>query len=69
MKKPKTVKAFLKILIELCDVDRGELKGFEKLTEEDYDKIGEVRAGIQNDLGEMDELLEKFKLKRKTNAG
>ena len=64
MKKPKTVKSLLKILIELCDVNRDDLKGIHKLTEEEYLQLGNVRAGIQNELCEMNELLEKYNLKQ-----
>lgn len=64
MKKPKTVKSFLKILILLSDVDRDELKGIGKLTEAEWYRLGEVRADIQNNLGEWSDLLEKLKLKK-----
>lgn len=64
MKKPKTVKSFLKILLELSDVNRDDLKGIVKLTEEEYYKLGEIRADIQNNLGEMSELLGKYNLKK-----
>lgn len=62
--KPKTVKSFLKMCIAICDTDRDELKGIDKLTEEEYLLLGNIRAGIQNDLGENREFIEKYNLKR-----
>lgn len=62
--KPKTVKSFLKMCLELSDVDRDELKSIGNITEEEYSKLGEIRAAIQNELGEIPHLLERFKLKR-----
>ena len=64
MNKPKTVKSFLKMCIAICDTDRAELKGWDKLSEEDYFILGDIRAGIQNDLGENENLLEIHNLKR-----
>jgi len=62
--KPKTVKSFLRMCIAICDTDRDELKGISKLTEKEYMVLGEIRAGIQNDLGENGELLDLYNLKR-----
>ena len=62
--KPKTVKSFLKMCIAICDTDRDDLKGIGKLTEEQYMVLGEIRAGVQNDLGENEDLLEMHNLKR-----
>lgn len=50
--------------LELSDVDRDELKSIGNITEEEYSKLGEIRAAIQNELGEIPHLLERFKLKR-----
>ena len=50
--------------IAICDTDRDILKGIGNLTEEEYMILGDIRAGIQNDLGENESLLEKFSLKR-----
>lgn len=63
---PKTVKSFLKTCLELAYTDRYELKGVFKLSEEEYSVLGNIRAGIQNELGENGELLEKYKLKYKS---
>lgn len=65
MEKPKTVKALFKMLIAICETDRLELKGIEKLTESEYYIIGSIRAGIQNDLSdnEVQGILVKLKLK------
>ena len=60
---PKTVKSYLKLCLEIAYTNRDDLKGVDKLTKEEYSKLGNIRAGIQNDLGEIGELLEKHKLK------
>lgn len=60
---PKTVKSFLKTCLEIAHTNRDDLKGYDKLTDEEYRKLGDLRAGIQNDLGEMGDLLEKYGLK------
>lgn len=54
--KIKTVKALIKILDEISDIDRQELKGI-KSTQQ-YDCIGVIRTSIQNELGELKELSE-----------
>ena len=65
-KTPKTVKSFLKICLEIAHTNRDDLKGYDKLTNEEYSMLGYIRAGIQNDLGEMGDLLEKYGLKYKS---
>jgi hypothetical protein len=62
--KPKTVKSFLKMCIAICDTDRNDLRGINRLSEDDYMILGNIRAGIQNDLGENDHLLGYYNLKR-----
>lgn len=54
---PKTVKSFLEKCVELSEVDRNKLKGIDKLTNEEYERLGIIRASIQNELGELEELL------------
>jgi len=61
--KPKTVKSYLKKCLEIAYMDRDELKGIFSLSQDEYRMLGDIRAGVQNDLGEMYELLEKYKLK------
>jgi hypothetical protein len=62
--KPKTVKSFLKMCVAICEVNRDDLKGVDKLTREEYLVIGAIRASVQNDLAEDGEgLLDKYKLK------
>ncbi len=61
--KPKTVKSFLKMCVAICETNRDDLKGIDKLTKEEYYVIGCIRAGVQNDLGENRDLMEKYKLK------
>lgn len=59
---PKTYKGLLKLLIAIAH-NGNDFKGGDKMTEEEDLEIGAMIAGIQNDLGEAEKLLEKFKLK------
>lgn len=52
--KIKTVKALIKILDEISDIDRQELKGIK--SDAQYDHIGVIRTSIQNELSELKEL-------------
>lgn len=52
--KIKTVKALIKILDEISDIDRDELKGIK--SDAQYTHIGVIRASIQNELSELKEL-------------
>ncbi len=61
--KPKTVKSFLKMCLEIAYTNRDDLKGEHKLTKEEYLKLGEIRAVVQDGLGEIPELLNKNGLK------
>jgi hypothetical protein len=61
--RPKTVKSFLKTCITLANTPICDLKGIDKLSEEEQRIVAELTVILQNDLGENDELLEKFKLK------
>ena len=54
MKTPKTVKGYLKMLIQICEDSARDLKGVEPDSDE-FHFIANIRAGIQNELGE-DEL-------------
>jgi hypothetical protein len=65
--KPRTVKSYLKLCLEIAYTNRDELKGCDKLTKEEYLSLGAMRAGIQNELGDIGELLEKHKLKYNSN--
>ena len=62
MKLPTTYKGILKLLIAIAE-NGNDYNG--KLTEDEEMNFGAMVAGIQNDLGENDELLSKFKLKYK----
>ncbi len=62
-KQPKTVKAFLKICLEIANTNRDDLKGISALTEEEYSTLGYIRAAVQNDLGENSDFLAKYNLK------
>ena len=56
----KTVKAFLKICLEISNTDRDSLKGIEKLNDEEFLVLGRIRASVQNELGENSGMLSKF---------
>ena len=64
--KPKTVKSFLKLCIAICETCRDDLKGIDKLTVEQYLALGNIRAAVQNDLGENEDLLKLFDLNENT---
>ena len=49
MKTPKTVKGYLKMLIQICGDSSLDLKNS---TEEDQKFLGYIRANIQNELSE-----------------
>lgn len=55
------VKSFLKMLVLIAETNRDDLKG--KMTEKEYSTLGDIRAGVQNDLGDNSALLAKFNLK------
>ena len=61
--KPKTVKSFLKLCLTIANANRYDLKGIDRLTKDEYFQLGIIRSSIQNDLGEMSDLLEKHSLK------
>ncbi len=66
--KPKSVKSYLKMCIAICDTDRDSLKGIGKLTEAEYLILGDIRAGVQNELGDNYELLKKYKLENESRG-
>jgi hypothetical protein len=49
MKTPKTVKGYLKLLIQISKDSAHDLKG---ASEDDIEFLALIRAGIQNELGE-----------------
>jgi hypothetical protein len=63
----KSVKSYLKMCLEIAHCNRDDLKGISKLSESEYMLLGDIRAEIQNELCENQELLEKYKLRY--NAG
>lgn len=62
MVTPKTYRSFLKLLIKIAE-HGNDYGGDKKLSREDVLNVGSLIAGIQNDLGEMRETLDKLKLK------
>lgn len=61
--KPKTVKSFLKLCLDIAYADRNDLKGNSNLTDDEYFALGNIRAAVQNELGDNPELLKKYNLK------
>lgn len=62
MPVPKTTKGLLKLLIAIAE-DGVEVLADPKLTPQEHYAVGSMLAGLQNDLGENTELLEKYNLK------
>ena len=60
--RPKSVKSYLKMCVAIAEANRDELKTIGKLSEEEYIILGEMRADLQNALGECTELLKKHNL-------
>lgn len=60
--KPKTIKQFIKQCANLADTDFDSLKGRKNITEQDEYDLKYIRAEIQNGLGDMMDLLQKFKI-------
>ncbi len=61
MKEPKTVKGYLKMLIEIANHSAYDLKN---VTKDEARFIGIIRGSIQNELGEDEfKILEKYNLK------
>ena len=58
----KTIKSYLKQLLIIANIDRNDLVGISKLTKDEYLVLGEIRADIQNSLGENSDLLKKYGL-------
>lgn len=63
MKKPTTVRGWLKMLLTIADSATGDLKGSCLLTDEQRYEITRLTAEIQNSLGEeLADTLEIFNL-------
>lgn len=61
MKMPKTYKGILKVLIEIAE-HGNDFKGERNMNHDERLGIGAMIADIQNDLGEMQDTLQKFDL-------
>lgn len=61
MQQPKTFKTMLATLVFIAENGR-DYKGGKKLTDNEYYRIGETIAEIQNWLGENRDILDKFNL-------
>jgi hypothetical protein len=62
----QNLKTFLKKLIEIADTGIYELRGTDKLSEEEKEELTTTIAGIQNSLGgELEGLLKKYNLEWK----
>ncbi len=60
MKMPKTAKGYLEMLIRIAE--DGHADKLKASDSETADLISTIRAGIQNELGENEEILKKFNL-------
>lgn len=61
--KPITVKGYIKMALTIANTPIADLKGVEKLSTEEQRVLSDLSVVLQNELGENDTLLEKFKLK------
>lgn len=62
MKKPKSLKGFLSGLVSLADSGVSDLRGSEKLSHDDFHRIVSVLAALQNELGDIDDILERYNM-------
>ncbi len=60
MKTPITTKGYLKMLISIANDSVADLK---EVKPDEAQLIAYIRAGIQNELGESEEILKRHKLK------
>lgn len=58
----KTVKTLLKNCVAIANQTTYDLKGIDKLTEEQQSRIAELTVILQNDLSEMRDILDKYNL-------
>ena len=66
MKKPKTIRGILLLLLEVSDSSPIDYKGQEGLTDDEILAIGEFLAAMQNRLGDdLAGLLQKYSLEWK----
>lgn len=66
MKKPKSLKGFLRLLLLVADSVPSDFNGEENISEEERGALSEILGAIQNRLGDdLDELLSKYKLEWK----
>ncbi len=63
MSSPKTIKSFLKMAIVLANAPTHGLPGSKKLTEKEVYDVAILSVVLQNELGQMDTILEKYNLK------
>lgn len=61
MEKFKTLKSFLHTLDSVEHQSLDSLKGIDKLTEEEYQQLGVILAGIGNELSELKDMLKENK--------
>lgn len=62
MKKPTTLRGFLRLLIWVADSGIADLRGTEKLSDAQRLHIGSLVGGLQNELGDIEEILKKHGL-------
>ena len=63
MKKPQTVKSLLSACVTIANTPTIGIIGSKKLTKDEESSVAELTVILQNKLGEMDDILDKFNLK------
>lgn len=61
MKSPKTIKSFLSACITLANAPT-YISGMNKLTDDEMRDVSALSVVLQNELGEMEDVLKKFNL-------
>lgn len=54
MKRPRTIKSFLKMALMIRDTPLSSLLGYQKLTKDESKALGGMTANVANDMSEPD---------------
>lgn len=58
MKEPTTIRGYLNMMRRVANVQTHHLKGYDKLTKEEQITLGAISADIDNNVGELENMLE-----------
>ncbi len=58
--KPKSLKGFLAALVNIADSAVSDLQGSDKISSGDFHRIVSVLAALQNELGDISDILERY---------